>query len=321
MPGEDLATKTSGLETTMKTLLISTAMAAILTAPTYAQSLSGDLSDATQDAAEQVSEAVTSAVDSVTEQSRTNSMISFAGLEISAESFVGQRVYVAESGTEISAGLAASMTDAPDTWEDIGEIGDVMIDGAGNVNAMVMDIGGLFGIGERHVRVSPSDVQIINDADDTDRYFVVYTGSRVMLEAAAEYDIETASQDGVISLRNDGAAWVQTSADVEPMGLPDDESTLIFDVSSVTAAELQDARVYGRIDGRVGEVSGLVLNDEGDVTEILVDVGGWLGMGEHTVALGFDQIELRRDGQNGTVFAYVGFTQAELEAMTEWEGS
>ena len=64
-----------------------------------------------------------------------------------------------------------------------------------------------------------------------------------------------------------------------------------------------------------------MLNDEGDVTEILVDVGGWLGMGEHTVALGFDQIELRRDGQNGTVFAYVGFTQAELEAMTEWEGS
>ena len=91
----------------------------------------------------------------------------------------------------------------------------------------------------------------------------------------------------------------------------------------LTAEELEGVSVYGTEEDRLGEISDLVLSDDGKITEVIVDVGGFLGIGEKPVALPFEDLELRRsddEGMTGGLRATTGYTSEELEGMESWEG-
>jgi hypothetical protein len=287
----------------MKKLLLSTALVAVLATPGLAQTQSDTVQTPTTQA--------------------TMALMSLSGLEISADKLIGHRVHTPEMGGGAAVDMHQGIADAPDTWEDVGEIGDVLIDSLGKVNSVVVDAGGFLGVGERSVRVALADLQIINDADNDDEFFVVYTGSRAMLEEAKPYDAASADHGDVTPMERDanalGDANSAAAADpTTPMPRPDREGLMIIKVDTLTADDLQGARVYGQADGWIGEIGELILTEDGKMSKVVVDVGGWLGMGEHPVALGFDQVELRREGNDGDVFAYVDYTQDELEAMPEW---
>ena len=51
----------------------------------------------------------------------------------------------------------------------------------------------------------------------------------------------------------------------------------------------------------VGQVSDLVLNKDGQVVAVIISVGGFLGIGDRDVAIGWDQIERRVDGDDITL--------------------
>jgi len=103
-----------------------------------------------------------------------------------------------------------------------------------------------------------------------------------------------------------------------PADRPDREALDVIPADAITAEEMKGARVYGPVDGWVGDISELVLNEDGRMSHVVVDVGGWLGIGVHPVALAFDEIDLRRENEDGGVVAFVDYTEAELEAMPEW---
>jgi hypothetical protein len=88
------------------------------------------------------------------------------------------------------------------------------------------------------------------------------------------------------------------------------------DEATLTTEELTGARVYGVTDEWVGEIGQLILADDGKITEAVIDVGGWLGMGEYPVALNFDQMDIRQDGNSFVV--YVDYSEEELKALPEW---
>lgn len=90
----------------------------------------------------------------------------------------------------------------------------------------------------------------------------------------------------------------------------------------LTAEELEGVSVYGSEDDRLGEISNLVLSDDGKIDQVIVDVGGFLGLGEKPVALPFNEIELRRsnDSLTGGLRATTGYNSEELEGMDSWEG-
>lgn len=311
----------------MNKLLATTALVAILVTPAFAQT---DADRVTDDTA-------TTAAPDVMDQTMSHNVLSLSGMEIGADSLIGHRVYTPQDGTPApdTAEMRDGVNEASDTWDDIGKIGDVLIDESGSVNSVVIDAGGFLGIGERHVRVDLADVQIINDLDDEDGYFVVYTGSRAMLEEGDAYDAETVGHNGLTSLHpgewmagdsadatSTPAATAATDADtdnaVDQMQRPERETLTSVAPTAVTADELKGARVYGSVDGWIGDISDLVMDEDGQVSKIVVDVGGWLGMGVHPVALAFDEIDLRRQDDDGAVFAFVDYSQEELEAMPEW---
>jgi hypothetical protein len=132
-------------------------------------------------------------------------------------------------------------------------------------------------------------------------------------ESAMATNIGEDEADAVTTVPGDAAAGDVTR--------PDRDAMTGIDAETLTADDLTGARVYGSADNWIGEVDELVLAEDGKISQIVIDVGGWLGMGERPVALGFDQLDIRRDdGVGSGVIVYVDATEAELEALPEWQG-
>ena len=67
----------------------------------------------------------------------------------------------------------------------IGEVNDLIVSGDGNVEAVILGVGGFLGIGEKDVAVNTNAVQMVQDGDT--RRLVVQSTKEV-LEAAPSYD-------------------------------------------------------------------------------------------------------------------------------------
>ncbi len=106
-------------------------------------------------------------------------------MEVHASEFIGQRVYSSETALDGDA-----FDGLQDGWEDIGEVNDVILSRDGTVEAVLVDIGGFLGIGERQVAVDMSALRFVGDdatPDDEGDYFLVMNATRANLEGAPEY--------------------------------------------------------------------------------------------------------------------------------------
>lgn len=77
---------------------------------------------------------------------------------------------------------------------------------------------------------------------------------------------------------------------------------------------LEGATIYSADDHKVGTVSHV--HGSGPGSQIILDVGGFLGIGAKPVAIPADELEFMRD-KDGDVHAVTGFTKDQLEAMPE----
>lgn len=92
------------------------------------------------------------------------------------------------------------------------------------------------------------------------------------------------------------------------------------DLAVLTEAELVGTRVHG-IDGAdLGEVSAVTVDGVGKVTGVVVDVGGFLGIGEKPVALSADQITVTTPPEGGKIILSVSMTEDQLKALPEHQG-
>lgn len=134
-----------------------------------------------------------------------------------------------------------------------------------------------------------------------------------MAESDAE-NAESGETDLTAQQMSDGES--ATDANQETAQLDSDAR------GQLTAEELEGVSVYGAEDDRLGEISNLVLTDDGKISEVIVDVGGFLGLGEKPVALPFEDLELRRsdDSMTGGLRATTGYSSEDLEGMDSWEG-
>jgi hypothetical protein len=85
--------------------------------------------------------------------------------------------------------------------------------------------------------------------------------------------------------------------------------------ADLTAEMLTGAKVYDANDEWIGEVSQLNLSDSGQVTEAIVDVGGFLGIGEKPVAMKIADLDILRNADGSDLRVYVSATKDQMEAM------
>lgn len=84
--------------------------------------------------------------------------------------------------------------------------------------------------------------------------------------------------------------------------------------AELTQDILQGATVYGADDHKVGKVGHL--HGSGPAASVVIDVGGFLGIGSKPIAVPVGQLDFMRD-EDGNVHATTGWTKDELEDMPE----
>jgi hypothetical protein len=306
----------------MKRLICTTAAAALVALPLAAPVMAQQTATDTQ---QQV-------------QTQNSQMAQAGRMEIEASELIGKRLYIQRDGetagmaqpegttTQMgdetaqtdrlmpegeqsdSAMMEQGVMDPRERWRTAGQINDVLLSEQGEVRALLIDAGGLLGGGQGDRRVDVQDVRFVPHAEDQNEFFVVYSGDRQMLEGTERHDEAQMQQGEMRGTQMWGDEMRGTQAEVA--------------FTSITTDDLVGTSVYGPGDEWVGDVSELALTQDGEIEAVVVDVGGFLGIGERSVALSMDQIQLRR-GEGGwfgdDLRAYVNATEEQLEELPEWE--
>lgn len=261
----------------MKTLLLSTALVAGLGGAALAQTVASGPFYAAQDAT-----------------------------AVHASDLIGARIYASEAALD-----ATGVAGVQEGWQDIGEVHDVILSRQGNVKAVLVDIGGFLGMGERQVAVAMSSLRFADDSSTTDTpndWFLVMQADRATLEGAPAWESSMADGAAVGGSMADSATAPDTAASSR-------DGYTAVDAADLTSDMLDGASVMDRQDASVGTVSNLVIDADGKITEVIVDVGGFLGLGTKPVALKLDQLEILRRTDGEDLRIYVTATKEELEAM------
>jgi sporulation protein YlmC with PRC-barrel domain len=129
-----------------------------------------------------------------------------------------------------------------------------------------------------------------------------------------------ATQEQQAAQQQDGQQW---RGDRQAMAAPqmEREGFQQAEAAEITADNLLGANVYDINDDNIGSVSDIVMGADGAAEYAVIDVGGFLGFGTHTVAIGFDEMQVLHDDGWADLRVYVDVTQEELENMPEYEAT
>ena len=245
-----------------------------------------------------------------------------------------------------------------DNWTSVGSIDDIVMTKDGEIRGVLLDVGGFLGFGTRTVMVDIEELHFVTQdgaAEDIDDFFVVIAMSQDQLEALPEWEdnrlragFETRGyrqQDGAgaagADRMSDGtrsATGQGMGADSQAMttdgarsdtgqGMRNDRQTMVFadgdqmiEAEERTADNLMGADVYDAGGEHIGSVQDVVLGSGNDITDVVVDVGGFLGVGTHTVLLPIEDAQIGWTEGDGNLRMQVGMTREQLEALPEYDG-
>jgi hypothetical protein len=91
-------------------------------------------------------------------------------------------------------------------------------------------------------------------------------------------------------------------------------------IQQMTAEDLEGSYVYGANDETVGEIDTLLIGDDGKIDRVVINVGGFLGLGEKPVAVTFDELQILKNVEGDDVRIYIDSTEERLESQPEYQG-
>ena len=246
-----------------------------------------------------------------------------------------------------------------DSWEDVGSIDEIVMTMDGEIRGVLLDIGGFLGIGATTVMVEIGDLHFVTqdgDADDIDDFEVVIAMSEDELENLPEWDddqldsgfeMRSAPQQDQQQVQDQDQEQVELQEqdrqqDQEQVEQQDQEQVeqqdqeqqdqtrdaeasvfgddhMMLEGEDRTADRLMGADVYDANGENVGSVDDILLDDDDGISDILVDVGGFLGIGAHTVRMPLADAQIGWSDTDDEVRVQVMMTADELEDMPEHE--
>lgn len=263
-----------------------------------------------------------------------------------------------------------------DDAEHIGDINDLVVGDAGEVEAVVIGVGGFLGIGEKNVAVPMDQLEFVTAADNTERYVLATTKEALNSAPAFEWQddqpadtaantaapandamapaatdtaaatttapadagvagnanntdtaavnnapannaMEPADQTatGAVSSTDNAAAPAATGTAMDPLKR---DNLKEFDETALTADELKGTNVYGTNDEHIGTIGDLALNEDGSVDAIIIDFGGFLGIGTKPVAVAFEDLNFLTDENNNRSLV-LPITREQMEAAPAFD--
>jgi hypothetical protein len=218
----------------------------------------------------------------------------------------------------------------PADWEQIATISDVLLGMDGQTRGVLVDVGGFLGIGARTVMLSMESVHIAMESGSNAVYAVI-NATREDLEAAPEYrafDRTGAAPAGVAQPAAPAApaapaTGTQPTTPAQPrVGVAQpQEGFATVDWTVLTVDQLRRAEVYDINNERVSGISDIIFSADGVVEAVLIDVGGFLGFGQRSVAISMDQLEIQGQEDLRDLRVYLAITEQQLEALPEYVGN
>jgi sporulation protein YlmC with PRC-barrel domain len=233
-----------------------------------------------------------------------------------------------------------------DDAEQIGEVSDLVLAADGSIDAAIIGVGGFLGVGEKSVAIDFENLSWTVASDQTDRLILAATSEQ--LEAAPAFDVsvfddtnaamtDTAMAPGAAdgTILDPAAPQIDTDtamgSDVTEDGaivapVPGDQVAAVpsnltdVDVTTISANDLISTAVYAGNEENVGEVGDVLLNEDGTIDAVVLDVGGFLGIGQKPVVISFDALTIRKDA-DGTLFVYTAFTREQLESAPNYDAT
>ena len=84
------------------------------------------------------------------------------------------------------------------------------------------------------------------------------------------------------------------------------------------SSKLKGLNVYNQKDESVGEITDLAIRNS-QIDALILSVGGFLGVGEHYVAVSPSSVSIRHDAKNGKWVASMNTTKEALKAAPEFK--
>ncbi len=233
----------------------------------------------------------------------------------------------------------------------IGDINNLIVSSEGRVDGFVVGVGGFLGIGQKNVGVPFDNISMTRGENNEPH--AMLAASRDQLRNAPSFNDEKPSEMAANTAATTGTAAGTTgmaagstgmaagtaagttgmAAGTATTGMATDTTDATSTASTggtqpmaggspVTGAELSadnlmGTTVYGPDNQTIGSIGDLALTPQGQVDAVIVDVGGFLGIGAKPVAVAMDNLQFMRDS-SGRITLSTQFTQDQLRNAPEY---
>ena len=223
-----------------------------------------------------------------------------------------------------------------DMMDNIGQITEVVLSHDGQVRALVIGVGGFLGMGEQDVAVTMDQITFASDPDDANEMYVVVNTTAEMLKTSPAYQRDMMSGAAVMEdttgtdaqMATDAQAGMEAGAATNPgdrtafvAPMMEREGYTQMKVTEVSSEMLVGKTVYGVNDDSVGTIDDLLLDENGAISNVIIDFGGFLGMGTSQVSVGYDELTILADGNQADVRVYIEATKEQVQAQPVYEAS
>lgn len=136
------------------------------------------------------------------------------------------------------------------------------------------------------------------------------------MQTSAETSGQASGQTTAQGMDSDGTTGSTTGAidaQIEDPGSYDQPA----DLATLTADDLTGTYVLGANDETVGYIDDVIVTQDGEIEAVVIDVGGFLGIGAKPVAVAYDRLEVRQNA-DAELVVVTGFTQEQLEGAPEY---
>ncbi len=217
--------------------------------------------------------------------------------------------------------------------QNIGSVNDIVLSKEGAAKSLVIGVGGFLGLGQKNIAFDYNKAQPVER--DGERWLVVEASKEQLQElpdfdrkaydpapaaAAAGADTPPAVTPTTDAGRNTAADDQATQADQTSTAAIDKSTLTELPADKISADNLIGTGVYGADDAKVGKIGDVVLSADNKVDAVVIDVGGFLGMGSKPVAIGMDNLKFMTD-KHGSNYLSPTFTKDELAAQPAYDKS
>ncbi|WP_209427212.1 PRC-barrel domain-containing protein [Pararhodobacter sp. SW119] len=265
-----------------------------------------------------------------------------------ASGFIGKDLYTLDSDTVRELPDVAPVRDVRlrwtsdeaflaerDSWENIGSIDEVILTQDGRIRGVLVDVGGFLGFMARTVMVDMDELYFVAEEaqpEDIGDFLVVATMTREELEALPEWDESTLDlgfewSEILPDMPEIGTDTTDATADTggeamigSPRGPAEPPAGYVLQDTPPTASSVIGADVYDAHGESIGQVDDVLIGDDNTITHLVLDIGGFLGVDDHVVALEVQNLDIYHSADTDSVRVHTPATEEQLTTLPAYEG-